>query len=66
MPIPGYLLTTAMVVMPHTDVDRALEVAFSRISFSGLNSPGSTLKASGRNTDCYEICPEGFTNNPVI
>jgi hypothetical protein len=27
MPIPGNLLTTAMAVMPHTDVDRALEVA---------------------------------------
>ena len=23
MPIPGNLLTTAMAVMPHTDVDRA-------------------------------------------
>ena len=29
MPIPGNLLTTAMAVMPHTDVDRALEVALS-------------------------------------
>ncbi len=27
MPIPGNLLTTAMAVMPHTDVERALEVA---------------------------------------
>lgn len=27
--IPGNLLTTAMAVMPHTDVDRALEVALS-------------------------------------
>ncbi len=27
MPIPGNLLTTAMAVMPHRDVDRALEVA---------------------------------------
>ena len=27
MPIPGNLLTTAMAVMPHTDVDRALEMA---------------------------------------
>ncbi len=27
MPIPGNLLTTAMAVMPHTDADRALEVA---------------------------------------
>ena len=27
MPIPGNLLTTAMAVMPHTDVDRALEKA---------------------------------------
>ena len=27
MPIPGNLLTTAMAVMPHTDVDRALETA---------------------------------------
>ena len=27
MPIPGNLLTTAMAVMPHDDVDRALEVA---------------------------------------
>jgi hypothetical protein len=29
MPIPGNLLTTAMAVMPHTDVDRALGVALS-------------------------------------
>ncbi len=29
MTIPGNLLTTAMAVMPHTDVDRALEVALS-------------------------------------
>lgn len=29
MPIPGNLLTTAMAVMPHTSVDRALEVALS-------------------------------------
>ena len=29
MPIPGNLLTTAMAVMPHRDVDRALEVAMS-------------------------------------
>ena len=28
-PIPGNLLTTAMAVMPHTDVDRALEAALS-------------------------------------
>ncbi len=29
MPIPGNLLTTAMGVMPHKDVDRALEAALS-------------------------------------
>lgn len=29
MPIPGNLLTTAMAVMPHTDVDRAIEVALT-------------------------------------
>ncbi len=29
MPIPGNLLTTAMAVMPHRDVDRALELALS-------------------------------------
>ena len=29
MPIPANLLTTAMAVMPHKDVDRALEVALS-------------------------------------
>jgi len=29
MPIPGKLLTTAMAVMPHTDVDRELEAALS-------------------------------------
>jgi hypothetical protein len=29
MAIPGNLLTTAMAVMPHRDVDRALEMAFS-------------------------------------
>ena len=29
MPIPGNLLTTAMAVMPHTDVDQALEDALS-------------------------------------
>ena len=29
MPIPGNLLTTAMAVMPHKDVDRALEMAMS-------------------------------------
>jgi hypothetical protein len=29
MTIPGNLLTTAMAVMPHTDVDRALEAALS-------------------------------------
>ncbi len=29
MPIPGGLLTTAMAVMPHTDIDRALDCALS-------------------------------------
>lgn len=29
MPIPGKLMTTAMAVMPHTDVDRALETALT-------------------------------------
>ena len=29
MPIPGNLLTTAMAVMPHTDINRALEAALS-------------------------------------
>ncbi len=29
MPIPGNLLTTAMAVMPHIDVDRALRMALS-------------------------------------
>ena len=29
MPIPGNLLTTAMAVMPHTDVDRALDLALT-------------------------------------
>ncbi len=29
MPIPGNLLTTAMAVMPHTDIDHALEKALS-------------------------------------
>ena len=29
MPIPGNLLTTAMAVMPHTDVRRALDPALS-------------------------------------
>ena len=29
MPIPGNLLTTAMAVMPHTDVDQALQTALS-------------------------------------
>jgi len=29
MSIPGNLLTTAMAVMPHTDTDRALEMALS-------------------------------------
>lgn len=29
MPIPGNLLTTAMTVMPHVNVDRALEKALS-------------------------------------
>lgn len=29
MPIPGSLLTTAMAVMPHKDIDRALEAALS-------------------------------------
>ncbi|MDY6904755.1 MAG: hypothetical protein SWH61_08715 [Thermodesulfobacteriota bacterium] len=29
MPIPGNLLTTAMAVMPHTEVDRAMEYALS-------------------------------------
>lgn len=29
MPIPGDLLTTAMAVMPHTNVDRSLEAALS-------------------------------------
>jgi len=29
MPIPGNLLTTAMAVMPHTDVDQALKTALS-------------------------------------
>ncbi len=29
MTLPGNLLTTAMAVMPHTDIDRALNLAFS-------------------------------------
>ncbi|MBN2808196.1 MAG: hypothetical protein JXR80_01745 [Deltaproteobacteria bacterium] len=29
MPLPGNLLTTAMAVMPHTDVDEALQLALS-------------------------------------
>lgn len=29
MTLPGNLLTTAMTVMPHTDVDQALETALS-------------------------------------
>jgi hypothetical protein len=29
MAVPGNLLTTAMAVMPHTNVDRALEMALS-------------------------------------
>lgn len=29
MPIPGNLLTTAMAILPHTDVDRALEMSLS-------------------------------------
>ena len=29
MPIPGYLLTTAMAVMPQTDVSQALELALT-------------------------------------
>ncbi len=29
LPIPGKLLTTAMAVMPHTDIDRALETALT-------------------------------------
>ena len=29
MPIPGNLLTTAMAVMPHTDVERALSIALT-------------------------------------
>jgi hypothetical protein len=29
MPIPGNLLTTAMAVMPHTNIDKALETALS-------------------------------------
>ncbi len=29
MPIPGNLLTTAMAVMPHTDIDRAMEAALT-------------------------------------
>jgi hypothetical protein len=29
MPIPGNLLTTAMAIMPHRDVDRALELSLS-------------------------------------
>ena len=29
MTIPGNLVTTAMAVMPHTDVERALETALT-------------------------------------
>ncbi len=29
MPVPGNLLTTAMAVMPHTDVDKAMDAALS-------------------------------------
>ncbi|MBU1194106.1 MAG: hypothetical protein KKE62_07295 [Proteobacteria bacterium] len=29
MPVPGNLLTTAMAVMPHTDIDQAMEAALS-------------------------------------
>ncbi len=29
MPVPGNLLTTAMAVMPHTDVQQALDAAMS-------------------------------------
>ena len=44
MPIPGNLLTTAMAVMPHTDIDRALENAF-RIEtiWKALDKKGSPM-----------------------
>ena len=37
MPIPGNLLTTAMAVMPHRDVDRAIETALFMDVPSGPN-----------------------------
>jgi hypothetical protein len=41
MKIPGNLLTTAMAVMPHTDVDRALELALA-MDVEGLCWKNST------------------------
>ena len=44
--IPGDLLTTAMGVMPHTDVDRALAIAPDIALFH--NSRGAILTALGQ------------------
>jgi len=55
MPIPGRLLTTAMAVMPHTDVDRALELACS------LDIPfWPQLPLLNYREDMYVQASEGF------
>lgn len=55
MPIPGNLLTTAMAVMPHTDVDRALEMALS------LDVPfWPQLPNFSYHEDMYVQASEGF------
>jgi hypothetical protein len=48
LPIPGNLLTTAMAVMPHTDVTTALEAALS------MDGPFSIKKASIETICCQK------------
>lgn len=43
MPIPGHLLTTAMAVMPHRDVDQAVETALSMNIPFGPSCPDSII-----------------------
>ena len=63
--IPGNLLTTAMALMPHTDVDRALEMAMSLDVYTNAEIFASYAAAIKRFLDrggviVWGIVPTGF------
>ena len=65
MPIPGNLLTTAMAVMPHTNVDRALETALSFDIYTNAGIISSYTPSIRRFLDrggviVWGIVPTGF------